>query len=279
MREVILEIGAEGGSLTLYGIRGSDGLRKYYLFKNSAALHDLLSDESFDEEAEAKSHVVTSWDKAVALLEKHPHWYRLSPLQVHPEFLSRVLEKVELSGGLEDVSIWRKKLDLPAPIKPDKAEHPPGIAGKGSLITQDMLRALYERYLELVGLEIEQFGVAPTEVRHLIGRLGEFYCALAVGGTLASTANQHGFDVISSDGRRVSVKATAQKTGFVPISASTAGLAHDLMIVQYQTGVLSAIFYGSMQVALNAARHYPEKGRYELDIGVAKGLLGKSLVQ
>jgi len=36
MREVILEIGAEGGSLTLYGIRGSDRLRKYYLFKNSA---------------------------------------------------------------------------------------------------------------------------------------------------------------------------------------------------------------------------------------------------
>lgn len=31
MHEVILEIGAEGGSLTLYGTRGSDGLRKYHL--------------------------------------------------------------------------------------------------------------------------------------------------------------------------------------------------------------------------------------------------------
>src|SRR3546814_11525292 len=58
-----------------------------------------------------------------------------------------------------------------------------------------------------------EFGVKPTEVRHLIGRLGEFHCALQVGGNLAHMANQHGFDVVCSNDRRISVKTTAQVSG------------------------------------------------------------------
>ncbi|MDZ7870718.1 MAG: hypothetical protein U5L02_16210 [Rheinheimera sp.] len=67
-----------------------------------------------------------------------------------------------------------------------------GLVGTLSL---EKIRILYEEYLALICLETVEFGVKPTEVRHLIGRLGEFYCALKVDGTLAITANQHGFDV------------------------------------------------------------------------------------
>lgn len=65
------------------------------------------------------------------------------------------------------------------------------------MITLKNIKVLRDRYLELVNLEILKFGVKPTEVRHLIGRLGEFHCALAVKGELSHRANQHGFDVIS----------------------------------------------------------------------------------
>ena len=61
---------------------------------------------------------------------------------------------------------------------------------------------MYEKYMDIIKLEVEQFGCKPTEVRHLIGRLGEFFCALQVNGKLAHEANQHGFDVISESGSK-----------------------------------------------------------------------------
>jgi len=43
------------------------------------------------------------------------------------------------------------------------------------MITADRIRQIYGKYLELIRLEIVEFGIKPTEVRHLIGRLGEFH--------------------------------------------------------------------------------------------------------
>ena len=140
------------------------------------------------------------------------------------------------------------------------------------MITTDRIRVLYNKYLELVKLEIDEFGVKPTEVRHLIGRLGEFYCALTVHGALAHDANQHGFDVVAKNGRKISVKTTAQKSGFVPISKSTLDKVDDLMIVQYSDGALTTIYYGDINPAVLAARYYDSVGKYELDISKARRL-------
>ena len=140
------------------------------------------------------------------------------------------------------------------------------------MITQEQIKILYEKYLELVDLEIREFGVKPTEVRHLIGRLGEFFCALETGGTLTHTANQHGFDVVSSSGRRISVKTTAQKTGFVPISAATLDKVDDVMILQFKDGALNIVYYGVILKAVEAARFYENVGKYELDISKARKL-------
>lgn len=140
------------------------------------------------------------------------------------------------------------------------------------MITRDQIQILFDKYFELVKLEIDQFGVKPTEVRHLIGRLGEFYCALHVEGVLAQTANQHGFDVISNSGRKISVKTTAQKTGFVSISASTARLGDDLMILQYLDGDISIVYFGSIELATKEARFYESVRKFELDISKARKL-------
>ena len=140
------------------------------------------------------------------------------------------------------------------------------------MITADRIKQLYDKYLELIRLEIVEFGVKPTEVRHLIGRLGEFHCALQVGGTLAYLANQHGFDVVCRNGRRISVKTTAQTTGFVPIGKATIDKVDDLMIIQYRDGELSIVYYGPIGPAAAAARYYDHVGKYELDISKARRL-------
>ena len=140
------------------------------------------------------------------------------------------------------------------------------------MINQERIKQLYDKYRELIDLEVREFGVKPTEVRHLIGRLGEFYCALELKGELAHDANQHGFDVTDENNRRVSVKTTAQKTGFVAINISTASKADDIMIIQYLDNELDIIYYGPIKAAIEAARHYPDVGKYELDISKARKL-------
>ncbi|MFT8234836.1 DUF6998 domain-containing protein [Pseudomonas guariconensis] len=144
------------------------------------------------------------------------------------------------------------------------------------MITPDRIQQLFDKYYELIRLETSEFGVNATEVRHLLGRLGEFYCALQIGGTLAHHTNQHGFDVICSAGRKVSVKTTAQKSGFIPIGKSTIHRADDLMIVQYQEGVLTTVYYGPISKAVSAARYYARSGNYELDISKARRLIAAS---
>lgn len=134
----------------------------------------------------------------------------------------------------------------------------------------DRNRVLYDRYLELVRSEMDEFGVKPTAITHLMGRLGELHCAVEVCGKLADLTNQPGFDVESPSGKRISVKTTAQVSGFVSISANTLQKADELMLVQYLNGQTKTVFHGSVQKAVTGTRMW--EGRYELDIGRARKL-------
>lgn len=53
------------------------------------------------------------------------------------------------------------------------------------------------------------WGVPPTELRHLCGRIGELYAAIITNGQMADKVNQKGYDVVSALNERVSVKTTA----------------------------------------------------------------------
>lgn len=57
------------------------------------------------------------------------------------------------------------------------------------------------------------WGVPPTELRHLCGRIGELYAALITNGQMAVAVNQQGYDVVSGQGERISVKTTAMMGG------------------------------------------------------------------
>ena len=60
--------------------------------------------------------------------------------------------------------------------------------------------------------EVETFGVSATETRHLVGRIGELYVCVITNGQMAPNTNEKGYDVVSSNGDRISVKTTAPTT-------------------------------------------------------------------
>ena len=144
-------------------------------------------------------------------------------------------------------------------------------------MNNEQIKIMYEKYMDIVKLEIEQFGCKSTEVRHLIGRLGEFFCALHVNGRLAHEVNQHGFDVISENGKRISVKTTAQKSGFITINPNTINKVDDLMLIQFTEFNLKIIFYGSIQKAVEVSRTWD--GKFEFDISKGRKLTLAGLAQ
>ena len=140
------------------------------------------------------------------------------------------------------------------------------------------IERLLAEYTHILKLETTEFGCKPTETRHLVGRLGELFCASRIGGTLATRVNQSGFDVVASDGRTISVKTTAQRSGFVPIKAATLDRADDLMILQYDVDDgLKVIYYGEARAAVEGVRFAESTGCFELDLARAKRLDGRPL--
>ena len=132
----------------------------------------------------------------------------------------------------------------------------------------ERIKKIYNKYFEILKFEIQELGCKTTELRHLIGRLGEFYCAIKTKGSLSYTPNQHGFDVISKEGKRISVKTTAQKTGFITINKKTIHLFDEIMILQMVDLEFEQLYYGSISAIEPLCRVWKEN--YELDISKLK---------
>lgn len=92
------------------------------------------------------------------------------------------------------------------------------------MINFENIQPLYDKYFDLVRFEVEAFGIKPSEIRRLIGRLGEFHCVKKTRGALPVRENQPGFGVVADDGRKISVKTTAQ-ISYAPDFQRTKSLA------------------------------------------------------
>lgn len=79
--------------------------------------------------------------------------------------------------------------------------------------------------------------VPATEQRHLCGRIGELYAALITNGQMATAPNQHGYDVVSGLGERISVKTTAtmDSKGHVAFNPRTLHLVDRVMVLRINT--------------------------------------------
>ncbi|MEJ6402188.1 DUF6998 domain-containing protein [Yoonia sp. 2307UL14-13] len=64
------------------------------------------------------------------------------------------------------------------------------------------------------------WGVSPGELNHLTGRIGELYAAMITRGQMALETNQRGYDVISAENERISVK-TVTSSNHVSFNPST----------------------------------------------------------
>ncbi|MEP6880044.1 MAG: hypothetical protein ABI865_14485 [Nitrosospira sp.] len=81
------------------------------------------------------------------------------------------------------------------------------------------------------------WGIPPTELRHLCGRIGELYAAVITNGQMALKVNQRGYDVVSSGGERISVKTTAMMGtgGHVSFSANSLELVDRVIVLRVNT--------------------------------------------
>lgn len=64
------------------------------------------------------------------------------------------------------------------------------------------------------------WGVPPAELRALTGRIGELYAAMITRGQMALASNQRGYDVVSAESERISVK-TITSSNHVDFNLST----------------------------------------------------------
>ena len=81
--EVIIEIGAEGGSIALYGIR----TERCWVF--SRKVIDQTSELIDEEWIQHNSAAVDTWEAALKLLDQYP-WFKLYPIRIHPEFRQKI---------------------------------------------------------------------------------------------------------------------------------------------------------------------------------------------
>ncbi|PTU29152.1 DUF6998 domain-containing protein [Stenotrophobium rhamnosiphilum] len=81
------------------------------------------------------------------------------------------------------------------------------------------------------------WGVPPTELRHLCGRIGELYAALITNGRMATEVNQRGYDVVSAANERISVKTTAMSGsgGHIAFNAKTLEWVDRIMVFRVNT--------------------------------------------
>jgi hypothetical protein len=105
-KQLILKIGAEGGSITLFGIHSERG----WLYSTSVSdwTPELIDEESIRYD----SHVIASWEAVLQLLDRYP-WHLLVPLKIHPEFRQQIWAAVQTrfagrAGSSADIERWRE---------------------------------------------------------------------------------------------------------------------------------------------------------------------------
>jgi hypothetical protein len=112
--ETVLQVGAEGGSITLLRERKAGGDWQFRMATNELATYDMLSEEDLVGLGPAvrETGYVHSFREALGLLDDGPRWFGLYPIEVHPEYLDAVLRAVRERGGPTEEARWREQLGL-----------------------------------------------------------------------------------------------------------------------------------------------------------------------
>lgn len=90
--EPIIEVRAEGGSITLSGVQDQKGQWWFSLGRNERTLAMFL-DESNHDLLQGQSQVVAGWEEGLKLMDQY-QWYDLYPHLVHHEFQKMILAEI-----------------------------------------------------------------------------------------------------------------------------------------------------------------------------------------
>jgi hypothetical protein len=116
-----------------------------------------------------------------------------------------------------------------------------------------------------------QWDVAPAELRHLCGRIGELYAALISNGQMALDVNQRGYDVVGGDGDRISVKTTTMLTasGHVSFNAKTLDKVDRVIVLRINTEEMQieTLFDGSIDECRELMTPDRSAGRQNISLG------------
>ncbi|WP_246944999.1 hypothetical protein [Bacillus pinisoli] len=89
--EVILEVGAEGGSITLFGFE-RNGNWYFTLKTNEGTMLDFLEEEESVDNLVRNSRLVEGIEKGLALLDYYL-WTQLNPRKIHKNFGEFILNE------------------------------------------------------------------------------------------------------------------------------------------------------------------------------------------
>lgn len=106
----IVELGAEGGSVTLYGRESPAG----WSYRVESRFVDLLDEEQGAAVVLAARPWAETWRAALKQLDAYP-WTRLVPLGVHPDFRTRVIRALQArqkKGAPVAWSSWSEVLEI-----------------------------------------------------------------------------------------------------------------------------------------------------------------------
>jgi hypothetical protein len=79
------------------------------------------------------------------------------------------------------------------------------------------------------------WGANPAELTHLMGRIGELYVAMYTNGNMADNVNEKGYDVVTKDNERISVKTTSlsRRQGHISFNPNTLQYVDRVIILRF----------------------------------------------
>lgn len=104
--EVIVQVGTDGGVITLVRSRTSSGRWRFLLTTDESSLASIFNEEDLPGELTSTHGPAATWKGALGLLGKYGAWPFLYPLSLHPEFRDRILAEVRRLGGEEEEERW-----------------------------------------------------------------------------------------------------------------------------------------------------------------------------
>ena len=109
-QDLILELGAAGGTLSVWSVNATDGVRSFLVKQDESTLMDFLDEEDASNlNYNSETGELRSFDDALDILGRYP-WHRLSPIFAHQDFIDPILKAVEKRGGAAEANRWRAKL-------------------------------------------------------------------------------------------------------------------------------------------------------------------------